>query len=152
MRFFLRFNFAVTEICVAVGLAKNGTRMDDIFIVSTMPQQLLITALIFSVCNSIESIFTFSQLLVSGICISRPPDLCLTPGPQFVFTGPGPQFVFTDPGPKFLFTGPGQSGACACIYQPCPPNLHLLVLPYDFYYCALILHLPSCIQQQQWQQ
>ena len=80
------------------------------------------------------------------------PPIFTGPGPQFVFTGPGPQFVFNDPdpqfvftgpGPKFLFTGPGQAGAWACIYQPCPPNLYLLALAYDFYYCALILHLPS---------
>ena len=64
-------------------------------------------------------------------------------GPQFVFTGPDPQFVFNGTGPQFLFTGPGQSGAWACIYQPCPPNLYLLALTNDFYYCALILHLPS---------
>ena len=79
-------------------------------------------------------------------------------GPQFVFTGHGPQFVFTGSGSqsvfngpspqfalapaKFLFTGPGQSGACACIYQPCSPNLYLLALAYDFYYRALNLHLP----------
>ena len=53
------------------------------------------------------------------------------PDPQFVFNGPGPQFVFTDtgpklvftgPGPKLLFTGLGQSGAWACIYQPCSPK------------------------------
>ena len=47
----------------------------------------------------------------SGICISRPPALCLAPGagsgPQFVFTGPGPRFVFTGPGQQFVFTGPG---------------------------------------------
>ena len=38
-----------------------------------------------------------------GVCISRPPALCLipalaltsSPGPQFVFTGPGPRLVFT---------------------------------------------------------
>ena len=65
------------------------------------------------------------------------------PGPQFVFTDPGPKFVFTDPGPKLLFTGPGQSGAWARIYQPYPPNLYLLALPYNFYYHALNLHLPS---------
>ena len=65
------------------------------------------------------------------------------PGPKFVFTGPGPQFVFTGPGSKFLFTGLGQSEAWACRYQPCPPNLYLLALAYDFYYCALNLHL-SC--------
>ena len=65
------------------------------------------------------------------------------PDPQFVFNGPGRQFVFTDPGPKLLFTGPGQSGAWARIYQPYPPNLYLLALPYDFYYHALNLHLPS---------
>ena len=78
---------------------------------------------------------------------SRPP---LGPCPQFVFTGPAPQFVFTDPGPKFVFTGPGpkfsftslgQSGASACIYQPCPLNFYLLALAYDFYYRALNLHL-----------
>ena len=81
------------------------------------------------------------------------------PGPQFVFTGHGPQFVFngsglqfvfTKPGPKFVFSGPGpkfsglaQSEAWACRYQPCPPNLYLLALAYDFYYRALNLHLPS---------
>ena len=83
------------------------------------------------------------------------------PGPQFVFTSPGPQivfigsgtqFVFTDPGtkfvytspdPKFLFTGIRLAGGWACIYQPCPPNLYLLALAYDFYYRALNLHLPS---------
>ena len=96
----------------------------------------------------------FSTFFKTSICISRPPLFCLAPGPgpQFVFTGPGPQFVFngtgaqfvfTDLDPKFLFIAPGQSGAWACIYQPCPPNLYLLALAYDFYYCALILHLPS---------
>ena len=80
-----------------------------------------------------------------GICISRPPALCLAPGPgpQFVFTDPGTQFVFTGPGSKFLFTGLGQSEAWACRYQPYPPNLYLLALAYDFYYRALNLHLPS---------
>ena len=90
------------------------------------------------------------------------PPLCLAhggpqfvftrPGPQFVFTGPDPKFVFTGPGPQFVFTGPGskflftrlgQSEAWACRYQPCPPNLYLLALAYDFYYRALNLHLPS---------
>ena len=65
------------------------------------------------------------------------------PGPQFVFTGPGPKFVFTGPGSKFLFTGLGLSEAWACRYQPCPPNLYLLALAYDFYYRALNLHLRS---------
>ena len=82
-----------------------------------------------------------------GICISRPPVLCLVPGPgpQFVFNGPGTQFVFTDPGSKFVFTGLGQSEAWACIYKPCSPNLYLLSLAYDLYYCALNLHLPSYV-------
>ena len=102
-----------------------------------------------------------------GVCISQPPALCLAPGPgprpqfvftgpdsqfvfigpgpQFVFNGPGPQFVFTDPGPKFVFTGLGQSEAWACIYKPCSPNLYLLSLAYEFYYCALNLHLPSYV-------
>ena len=66
-----------------------------------------------------------------------------SPGPQFVLTGPGSQFAFNGTDPQFLFTGPGQSGAWACTYQPCPPNLYLLALTYDFYYCALILHLLS---------
>ena len=105
------------------------------------------------------------HVILKSICISRPAALCLAPGfgpgpqlvftgpgPQLEFTGPGPQFVFTDPGsrfaftcpgPKFLFTGLGQSGTWACIYQPCPPNLYLLALAYDFYYRALNLHLPS---------
>ena len=65
------------------------------------------------------------------------------PGPRFVFTGPGPQSVFTGPGPQFVFVDPGQSVAWACIYQPCPPNLYLLALVYDFYYRALNLHLTS---------
>ena len=69
----------------------------------------------------IFSLFSITYV-VKGICISRPPALCLAPAPgpghqflftgpglQFVFTGPGPQFVFTGPGPKFLFTGPGRS-------------------------------------------
>ena len=68
-----------------------------------------------------------------------------SPWPQFVFNGPGPQFVFTDPGPKFVFTGLGQSEAWACIYKPCSPNLYLLSLAYEFYYCALNLHLPSYV-------
>ena len=129
MRFFLGFNFAVTEICVAVGLAKNGTRMDDIFIVSTMPQQLLITALIFSVCNSIESIFTFSQLLVSGICISRPPDLCLTPGPQLCLPALAPNLFLPTLAPNFYLlalVSPEPALAYTnlvppiCIYWSCP--------------------------------
>ena len=60
-----------------------------------------------------------------GISISQHPVLCLAPGP-------GPQFVY-----------PGQSGAWTCIYQPCPPNVYLLALAYDFYYRALNFHLPS---------
>ena len=98
-----------------------------------------------------------------GICISRPPALCLAPdpGPQFVFTGPGPQFVFIGPGPKFVFTGPGQNLCLPALVQIfiirpwsvrslslqiptlSPPNLCLLALAYDFYYGALNLHLPS---------
>ena len=101
-----------------------------------------------------------------GICISRPPALCLAPdpGPQFVFTGPGPQFVFIGPGPKFVFTGPGPqfvfTGPGPNFYYPAlvrpkpeladtnlahppPLNLYLLALAYDFYYGALNLHLPS---------
>ena len=37
---------------------------------------------------------------ISGVCISRPPVLCLAPGPgpQLVLTGPGLQYVFTCPG------------------------------------------------------
>ena len=79
--------------------------------------------------------------------VSPPPP---GPCPQFVITGAAPQFVFADPGPKFVFTGPGpkfsftslgQSGASACIYQPCPLNFYLLALAYDFYYRALNLHL-----------
>ena len=121
----------------------------------------------------INQFFSKKALNISerGICISRSPTLCLAPGPgpnpgprsgpQFVFTGPGTQFVFTDlgpqfvfngpvpqfiftgPGPKFLFIRPCQSGAWACIYQPCPPNLYLLALACDFYDHALNLHLPS---------
>ena len=72
-----------------------------------------------------------------------PPTLTLGPGPQFVLTGRGPKFVFTGLSPKFFFNGPRQSKAWACRYQPCPPNLYLLALAYDFYYRALNLHLPS---------
>ena len=44
----------------------------------------------------------------SGLCVSRPPTLCLAPGhgPQFIFTDPGPKFIFTGPGSQFVFTGP----------------------------------------------
>ena len=52
-----------------------------------------------------------------------------------------PNYAFMGPGPKFLFTSPGQSGAWACVYQPCSPNLYLLALAYDFYYRALNWHL-----------
>ena len=65
------------------------------------------------------------------------------PGPQFIFNGPGLKFVFTGPGPRFLFTSLGQSGAWASIYQPCLPNLYLLLLANDFYHRALNLYLPS---------
>ena len=112
-------------------------------------------------CENGRHVQNGKGLLNTGVCISWPPVLCLAPSPglapnppvpcpQFVFTGPAPQFVFTDPGPKFVFTGPGpkfsftslgQSGAWACIYQPCPLNLYLLALAYDFYYRALNLHL-----------
>ena len=111
-------------------------------------------------CENARHVQNGKGLLNTGVCISWPPVLCLAPGPglapppgpcpQFVFTGPVPQFVFTDPGPKFVFTGPGpkfsftslgQSGASACIYQPCPLNFYLLALAYDFYYRALNLHL-----------
>ena len=86
-------------------------------------------------------------LFMGSLC-SRPPALCLVPGPgpqfvfanpgpqfvftdlgpqfvftglgpQFVFTGPGPQFVFTDPGPQFGFTGHDQK---QFIYRPCSLN------------------------------
>ena len=67
-----------------------------------------------------------------GICISRPPALCLAPdpGPQFVFTGPGPQFVFIGPGPKFVFTGPGPQ----FVFTGPGPN---------FYYPALVSPKPE---------
>ena len=67
-----------------------------------------------------------------GICISRPPALCLAPdpGPQFVFTGPGPQFVFTGPGPKFVFPGPGPQ----FVFTGPGPN---------FYYPALVSPKPE---------
>ena len=90
-----------------------------------------------------------------ALCLAPSPDPQFVfpgPGPKFVFPGPGhqftfidpgPKFVFTCPGPKFLITGPGQSGAWACIYQPCPHNLYLLALAYDFYYRALNLYFPS---------
>ena len=54
-----------------------------------------------------------TMCMITGICISRPQALCLTPGPgpEFVFTGPGPQFVFTGPGTKFVFTSPGPQFA-----------------------------------------
>ena len=90
--------------------------------------------------------FLFLVFVSAGVFVFPwpwPPIPAPCPGPQFVFTGPDPQFVFNGTGPQFLFTGPGQSGAWACIYQPCPPNLYLLALTNDFYYCALILHLPS---------
>ena len=112
-------------------------------------------------CENARHVQNGKGLLNTGVCISWPPVLCLAPGPglappppgpcpQFVITGAAPQFVFTDPGPKFVFTGPGpkfsftslgQSGASACIYQPCPLNFYLLALAYDFYYRALNLHL-----------
>ena len=78
-----------------------------------------------------------NKYFLQGVCISRPPALCLapSPGPQFVFTGPGPHLVFTDPGPQFVFTGPGphlvftpnlylpaQLDAWVCIYRPCLPT------------------------------
>ena len=64
-----------------------------------------------------------------GLCISRPPVLCLAPDPgsgsQFVFTGPGPQFAFTSPGPQFVFNGPA-------------PNLYLPALAPNFYLPVLV--------------
>ena len=42
-----------------------------------------------------------------GLCVSRPPDPWLAPGPQSVFIGPGLQFGFTY-GPRFVFTSTGQ--------------------------------------------
>ena len=128
---------------------------------------------IFIVLTLIQHVFgTSSHVDFKGICIFRPPALCLAPnlnlpalapqfvftgpgpqivfngpGPQFVFTYPGPKFVFTCPDPKFLFTGPAQFVGWACIYLPClPSNLYLLGLAYDFYYLALNLHLPSYLQ------
>ena len=81
-----------------------------------------------------EKIYICCCVKNKGLCVSRPPDLCLTPGP-------GPQFVFTGPGPKFLFTGPAQSETWASINQSCPPSLYSLALAYDLYYRALNLHL-----------
>ena len=78
-----------------------------------------------------------------GICISRPPALCLAPGPgpKFVFTGPGPQFVFLGPGPQFEFT---SSGAQFVFTGSDPqfvftPNLYLPAQP------GLSLHIPSLL-------
>ena len=96
---------------------------------------------------ALSGCFVVIILLVRVFHISRPPvlahNLYYRPWPPVCIYRPCPQFVFNGTGPQFLFTGPGQSGAWACIYQPCPPNLYLLALAYDFYYCALILHLPS---------
>ena len=51
-----------------------------------------------------------------GICISKPPALCLAlgpaPGPQFVFTGPGLQICTCRPWVKFVFTNRGSQ----CVY------------------------------------
>ena len=84
----------------------------------------------------IFSLFSITYV-VKGICISRPPALCLAPAPgpghqflftgpglQFVFTGPGPQFVFTGPGPKFVFTGPGPQ----FVFTGPGPNFYLPAL------------------------
>ena len=40
------------------------------------------------------------NFVILGLCISRPPALCLEPGPQLVFTCRGHQFVSTSPGPQ----------------------------------------------------
>ena len=63
--------------------------------------------------------------------------------PPICIYRPWPPICVYRPWSKFLFTGLGQFEAWACRYQPCPPNLYLLALVYDFYYRALNLHLPS---------
>ena len=77
---------------------------------------------------------------IKGICISRPPALCLAlgpgPGPKFVFTGPGTKFVFTSPGPQFVFTGPGSD-----LRFVFTPNLYLPAQP------GLSLHIPTLSTQ-----
>ena len=62
----------------------------------------------------------------TGVCIFRPPALCLapSPGPEFVFTNPGPIFVFTGPGPEFVCTGPGPE----FVFNGPGPNLYLPTL------------------------
>ena len=90
----------------------------------------------------------------SNICISRPPALCLAPGPghKFDFTGPGPKFVFTgpgtkfvifSPGPKFVFTIPGsQFVFTGSDHQfVFTPNLYLPAQP------GLSLHIPTLSPQ-----
>ena len=93
----------------------------------------------------IFSLFSITYV-VKGICISRPPALCLAPAPgpghQFLFTGPAPNLYLPALAPNFYL--PALAGAWACIYQPCPPNLYLLALAYDFLLlCSDFAFLPS---------
>ena len=73
-------------------------------------------------------------VLQKGICISRPPALCLAPGP-------GPQFVFTSLGPQLYLPGLATN-----LYLPAlAPNLYLPALAPNLYLPALApnLYLPA---------
>ena len=91
----------------------------------------LLIAVKFSAVTKII-LFILGNYNRAGICISRPPALCLAPdpGPKCVFTGPAPEFVFTGPGPQFGFTSSDPQFGFT-------PNLHLPVQP------GLSLHIPT---------
>ena len=74
----------------------------DLRACSSVFQELFVHQYMYDLRQSITFHFLW------GICISRPPALCLgpSPDPKFAFTGPGPQFVFTGPGTKFVFISP----------------------------------------------
>ena len=69
-----------------------------------------------------------------GICISRPPALCLAPGPS-----PCPQFVFTDVAPNLYLTALAPNSYLTTL----APNLYLPALAPNFYLPALVSPKPG---------
>ena len=81
-----------------------------------------------------QRIHEMKIVLQKGICISRPPALCLAPGP-------GPQFVFTSLGPQLYLPGLATN-----LYLPAlAPNLYLPALAPNLYLPALTPNL--CLPQ-----
>ena len=87
----------------------------------------------------IFSLFSITYV-VKGICISRPPALAT----NFYLPALTSNLCLPARAPNLYLPALALAGAWACIYQPCPPNLYLLALAYDFLLlCSDFAFLPS---------